>query len=239
MLVSCIMNLVEQIDRNNLHHAYLIEGDAERIVPDLFAFLESIGVSIKANPDFWHRTFDTFTIEDARALKSAQIQKAVSGGKKIFVIQAGFFTTEAQNALLKVFEEPASGVHFFIITPRADSLLKTLHSRVVIVRSGKKQQDTLGVEEANKFVEGERGERLEFVKALAKKYDKEETSMLLKIEALTFLNNLEYVLQGKTNRKKENIEDYYHFEEIWRCRKYLMGRGSSVKMLLEHLALVV
>ena len=244
-----MLDLSQYIDQNNLHHAYLIEGESEKILPELFEFLEKIGVQTKANPDMWCRTYDTFTIDDARELKELQIQKIVSGEKKIFIIATEFFTTEAQNALLKVFEEPASRVHFFIITPRANYLLKTLHSRVVIIRVSQDEKDTLKIKKAKKFIEGEKEDRLEFVKTLMKKHEKDpeassdheaiETAKSLRAEALLFLDNLEYALQEKTREKRKEAKDYCCFEEIWRCRDYMNSRGSSVKMLLEHLALVL
>jgi len=231
--------LSDLIDQNNLHHAYLIEGKGESVVSELFTFLNAIGVETRANPDLWYRSFDTFKINDARALKEAQIQKGVSGEKKIFIIDTEFFTTEAQNALLKVFEEPASHVHFFIITPRADHLLKTLHSRLVIIRPPAQQEDMQGMKEAKTFIAGEKEDRLDFIKQLIKKYEKEETSTPLKKEALLFLNNIEQALQKKTKQKRRNREDYNTFEEIWKCRGYMRARGASVRMLLEHLALVL
>ena len=64
-------------------------------------------------------------------------------GKKIFIIETGFFTREAQNSLLKVFEEePTEGTHFFVFTPSAETLLPTLRSRMVILHQKRKVSKT-------------------------------------------------------------------------------------------------
>lgn len=271
------MDLSKHIDKDNLHHAYLIEGDPRRVVPQVFSFLEEMGVETKGNPDLWQREFETFGIDDARELKEMQIQKAimvsdrsgqrlpestdppnggewasgsqgastpgVKGPQKFFIISANSFTTEAQNALLKVFEEPAPGVHFFIITPSASRLLPTLHSRLEhfdlrrdstpgVDRSAKWRRGSLreSNQRAAEFLKSPKDKRLEFVKELSEE----------KAEALSFLDDLECCLQKKTNPARLRCgADYKCFEEIWRCRNYMNQRGASIKMLLEHLALVL
>ena len=63
-----------------------------------------------------------------------QGERAIAQTKKFFIIQTDFFNEAAQQALLKIFEEPASDVHFFILTSRASALLDTLASRLVYMR---------------------------------------------------------------------------------------------------------
>ena len=54
---------------------------------------------------------------------------------RAFVIdKAETMTTEAQNALLKIFEEPPANVFFFLLCDNASSLLSTVRSRAPIVR---------------------------------------------------------------------------------------------------------
>ena len=89
-------------------------------------FLESLGIKTSGNPDFCHMSFDSFKIDDARDLKSVEYEKGFGVGKKIFLISANNILLEAQNTLLKIFEEPIKNTHFFIITPNTDVLLKLL-----------------------------------------------------------------------------------------------------------------
>ena len=53
-------------DKNNLHHAYLIEGAREEVVPEILEVVGELGVKTLGNPDFVQITLDSFKIEDAR-----------------------------------------------------------------------------------------------------------------------------------------------------------------------------
>src|SRR3989344_1549418 len=103
-----------------LHHAYFfVAHKVEEEVAKLKHFLEEhVGVQTTGNPDVTHHQFKTLTIDGARDIALASERKDFSGNKKIFIIEADFITEEAQNSLLKVFEEPTLGTHFFIISPQ-------------------------------------------------------------------------------------------------------------------------
>ena len=119
------MSLKEHLNKKNLHHAYLIEGVREEMVPEILSLLPELGVEVMGNSDFAHVTLDTFKVEDARNLKSYALERANSGGKKVFIVATNNFLLEAQNTLLKMFEEPIENTHFFLIVPDASALLKT------------------------------------------------------------------------------------------------------------------
>src|SRR3989344_1610534 len=104
--------IIESLNKDNLHHAYLIEGDKDKILPELLEFIEKLGVK-QGSADFSQIELDTFKVEDARNLKSYAMEKGFSAQKKIFIISANSFLLEAQNTLLKVFEEPIENTHFF------------------------------------------------------------------------------------------------------------------------------
>ncbi len=78
----------------SLHHAYLITGRREEIAADLSAFLENdFGIALRGNPDFWRGEHDSFGIDEGRALKEAQENRAFGAdGRKIFVIAANSVT---------------------------------------------------------------------------------------------------------------------------------------------------
>ncbi len=46
--------ILDHLDKNNLHHAYLIEGAREEVVPEILEFLRSSRIEIVGNPDFQH-----------------------------------------------------------------------------------------------------------------------------------------------------------------------------------------
>ena len=93
--------------KNNLHHAYLIEGTKETIIPEILEFFK--------DDEIVQITLDSFKIEDARNLKSYASEKSFPDVKKIFVISTNSFLLEAQQALLKMFEDPIENSHFFVI----------------------------------------------------------------------------------------------------------------------------
>ncbi len=60
--------------------------------------------------------------------------KPYMGKAKIFIIEeAHLMTTQAQNALLKTFEEPPPNTHIFLLTTQVNSLLPTIRSRAQIL----------------------------------------------------------------------------------------------------------
>ena len=216
----------------SLHHACLIEGENEEIFASLCNLFENeMNFSTKGNPDFWHGEFETFGIGDGRTIKEMQSRKPMEGSHKIFVIIAKSFTTEAQNSLLKVFEEPTEGTHFFIIIPNADILLPTLRSRMFVVSetSGKdrpfhlRKGRSFPEVDTEEFLKSGRAGRLSILKDIIEEKNKNT--------AISFLNELEQTLY-----KKSGYEESESLKEILKCKKYLNGRAPSVKMILEHIS---
>lgn len=69
------------------------------------------------------------SIEDFLGLRAAE-----GRGKFVVIREAHRLNEVAQNALLKMLEEPRDGVHFLLETATPDALLETVRSRVVEVR---------------------------------------------------------------------------------------------------------
>ena len=73
---------------------------------------------------------DDFLLENAKeVIAEAYIAEK---DEKILVIQANSFRTEAQNALLKIIEEPPRNIKFIIVTQSKNLLLPTIRSRMLI-----------------------------------------------------------------------------------------------------------
>jgi len=69
-------------------------------------------------------------IDDVRTITSqAQLRPATNTGQ-VFVIATTSLTIEAQNALLKLLEEPPQDTSFVLVVPPALQLLPTLQSRI-------------------------------------------------------------------------------------------------------------
>ncbi|OGI81813.1 hypothetical protein A3I95_02435 [Candidatus Nomurabacteria bacterium RIFCSPLOWO2_02_FULL_44_12] len=219
-------------DKNNLHHAYLIEGAREEVVPEILEVVGELGVKTLGNPDFVQITLDSFKIEDARNLKAFSQEKANTTSRKIFLISANNFLLEAQNTLLKMFEEPIENTHFFLIVPNASALLKIFASRFYIIKT----KEGVELTQAEEFVRMSLSKRIDFIKELL--VDDEEENPILdstRSRALKFLNEVEYVLH------KEEISraTLHTFKQIFKVREFLRMPGSSTKSLMESVALVI
>jgi len=226
------MSVFKQLDKDNLHHAYLIEGAQEEVLPALLEFLEDAGVATRANSDFMHISVDAFKMEDARNLKAYEKEKGFSTDKKIFVISANSILLEAQNTLLKVFEEPIPNTHFFVIVPDTNALLKTLVSRFYLIST---RQDLVEFKDIDKFTSMPLNARINFMKDFLAEEDIVQIDSI-RAKSLRFLNALEFTLHKKFISK--GIIDTSFFNHFFKVREILRMPGSSVKNLLESVALI-
>lgn len=93
----------------------------------------------------------SFHIEEIRNLKSGVYVKPNESDRRIYILaEAQNMTAQAQNALLKVLEEPPAGVMFLLTCDNRARLLDTILSRVAVI-----PLETLPVEECRRVL-GER-----------------------------------------------------------------------------------
>src|SRR3990167_7438062 len=192
----------KHLDKNNLHHAYLIEGARDEIVPEVLSFCEILDVKTSGNPDFCQITVDSFKIEEAFSLRAMSSDKGFSSGKKLFLISFNSITLDAQNVLLKMSEEPIENTHFFLVVPDVNSLLKTLVSRFYLIKNEIKSGENFKV--AEKFIAMPLRNRIDFIKELlveSEEEDEEGNEVVVldsaRSKALVFINSLESVLHKK------------------------------------------
>jgi hypothetical protein len=209
-------------DKNTLHHAYFIEGEKTSALASLEAFLkDAFGISRQGHPDVHYSEYDSFGIDESRSLQEMQSMRPVMGDKKIFILVTGAITSEAQNSLLKVFEEPTPGTHFFVIASSARLLLPTLKSRMVVVRHESAPND-MGQAGAQAFMEMSYKDRLAFVATMIEEKDKTivEGFLAALIQELHIMGKMKAV------------------REIMPMMGYLKDRASSLKLILERVALL-
>lgn len=217
--------------RGTLHHACLIEGDVEAVIPLLRGFFEKeFKIKTRGNPDFHVYEYDSLGIEDGRQLQSFAVQKAY-GPFKVFITGFNMMTFEAQNALLKLFEEPVKNTHFFLITKNSDKLLGTLRSRLFILPRLTDALPPSSQERIDSFLSGTRKERLAFVKKMIEDKDRAKIAQ--------FLDALEYTLYETWKQKRDDAHVTEALEELSRVRQYALDRSGSPKLILEHIALSI
>ena len=120
------------------HHAYVIAGERDESVRAIERYIEeAIGFSAApANPDARWFSYDLLSVEDARTLIDRAHRSTSTDAGKVLVIQTGRFFHEAQNALLKLFEEPPPATVIILSIPSEGMLLPTLRSRLPVSGEG-------------------------------------------------------------------------------------------------------
>lgn len=228
----------EYLDKKNLHHAYLVEGSKEVVLPEVFSFLEDINIAILNNPDLVNISIDNFKIDEAFMIKAMSAERGITGGKKIFIISANQFSLDAEHALLKLFEEPIEDTHFFIITPDTDALLKTFVSRFFLIKTENEKNDFEN--DVKEFISMPIRGRIDFLKNFMADTDDEGIQDSTRSKSLKFLNTLERELHSKVfSKNTTSISNSDFFYQILKAREFLRQPGSSTKSLMESVALCV
>lgn len=232
-------HIFEQFQKTGyLHHAHVIEGDKDAVLQELTTLLEThLGVTVSGNPDIAILRHASFGIDEARSLSLRESHAAFSSpekdtpSRKFFIIIADALTREAQNALLKTFEEPTLGTHFFIVVPRAEILLPTLRSRVMIL-SQERIADKSIQKVAQTFLESTLEERFAFNKKITETKKDEGVD---REQIRTILDALEHILYERSHASFDGAI----YKALWETKEYLSDRGSSAKMLLDNLAMQI
>ncbi len=208
------------------HHAYLLVGD--RVSGEAFFhdFLDQRGIKLTNSSDFFVYKETLFGINEARTL-SVQVSRKAFTQRKIFLISPERISTEAQNALLKTFEDPTSDTHFFLVVREEALILPTLRSRMQVLRLATWRFDRqVAVEppelEASQFLSLSLKDRLAF----AKKFVDQEKNLSVFLDQLLLL-----VRTGKSSTGA--------LEKIYSVRRHSDDRAVSARLILEHLALVL
>ena len=155
-----------------------------------------------------------------RLIDQAYTQPLNPGGKRAIVVVAEQINVEAQNALLKVLEEPPEHTSFHFVISDHARLLPTLLSRFEAFSDTAETEITV----AKDFIKLPIGQRLELVA--------EKTSAKDVAWQQNLVSGLEQLCLEKELSNKIAMEVVF-------AKKHLQGPGASAKMLLEHLALAV
>lgn len=226
------MNPLDYI-KNLDHHAYFIHS-FENAVEKVKDFLKKkFGFEHKQNPDFFHEKYETLSIDESRKIKELHASKSfLEGSRRIFIIESANITHEAQNSLLKIFEEPHEYTHFFLIMPSVNVLLPTLRSRLHIIQSEDRVATSEALSTAKKFLALSKKDKVAFVDDIAKDISDEKAE---KSQAIEFLSALEVLIYKKDGLKSK--DSVRALEAIAKARDYMNDRSPSIKQLLEYVAL--
>ncbi len=235
------------------HHAYIYEGSQSLLEALTADARERFGFSSEHSPDVHVRHFEKFGIEESRWLSDVGALKS-AGGRALFVVGIAGMTSEAQQALLKLFEEPQEGSVYVVLVPHG-TLLPTVKSRMLAYPATEQQIVLTAQQLAQKKVLGSQAMSLKgssgpdyfsgqaaasFFKLSGKDRSDFITKLLkddegTKERVRDFVNALEVELHKKIGEPKAR----QGLEDIGMVRGYLGDRSPSLKMLLEHLAVAL
>lgn len=216
-----------------MHHAYVIEDEIEEGILRARAFAAAeLGLVGESNPDVIILRYGLLSVELSRELAAIASQAPSAGDKKVVILAASRMYHEAQNALLKLFEEPARGTTLFLILPSLGMLLPTLRSRVQIV--GGDQGRKKIPESAEQFLKASKDKRSAIAKKLAIGKDEDERREH-RDEAIEIVNGVELA----ASRAKRDDKVVALLSDISMLRNYLYDRAAPVRLILEHLAMVL
>lgn len=147
--------VISAINARRIPHAIMIEGDeglGKRTLAQYIsraAVCESGGLpcgncngchlaAVGSHPDISLISAEdgkkNISVAQIRTLRNEAFVKAHSASHRVFIItQAHRMNDQAQNALLKILEEPPAGVIFILITPSRTLLLETIISRCAVL----------------------------------------------------------------------------------------------------------
>lgn len=208
------------------HHAYLLTGgkdDAKSALEKYF--FDILEIKVSGNPDVVYIHEDVFGVDSARDLLRIQQSKPLVGSKKMVIASAYSVTREAQNAMLKLFEEPASHAHLFLIVPSISILIPTLISRLAVFEYEKMGESS--EIDVKKFITGTLPERLKMIEKFLKE-NKDDKSLRAKTKV--FFDAIEKSLSSSPKKNTDELEAFY------KIQNFTLDVSSSSKMLLETLA---
>ncbi len=164
------------INTHRIPHALLIEGEDQNTNLKLALYIAAAAVcenisapcgechdchltQINSHPDVTRVTAAEgkkfLSVDQIRQLRADAYVKAHSAQHRVFIIEDAYRMNEsAQNALLKVLEEPPKNVVFILMAPSKTFLLDTIISRCTLLATLTAQQDnSIFFDLANKFID--------------------------------------------------------------------------------------
>ena len=197
------------------HHAVLLSSQTP--------LTHSVEGLFSVSPSAEYR-MPQFAIADVRALiATAHRRPAGVAQEQLLLVATEFITEEAQQALLKIIEEPPVSTRFVFIIPEGYSFLPTLESRF------ERQQAFTNAppsETFSDFIKAEYSERLSRIEESTKKKD-QVWQADIKRGLMEYLKTASQTLSASQLKELEYV------------LRLLLTRGASNKFLLEHLALTL
>ena len=160
--------------------------------------------------------YDRLGIDNAKEIRRLAYNTPSESSIQQLIIRTSFATIEAQNALLKLFEEPPVTTKFILLVPITAQLLPTLLSRVQQVKN------TVETTQTNAFAEFRALSIVDRLQMIDKEHKKKDSTWLYDMQQ----SYVRWLQAGQPVTPSLQL-----------VAERLNTRGASNKMLLELLAL--
>jgi DNA polymerase III delta prime subunit len=194
------------------HHAFLFYGDISTV-----AFLPP--EVQRPSLDVTYVEKDVLAIDDVRGLIDEASRTPFEAEYRTCVVLVRDIAYEAQQALLKILEEPPQHARFYFIVAPTTALLPTLQSRFALSTQSTVEEATTAV--FSQFLKSSIADRLTHIAERTKEKD------MVWVQSI-----LEGMEQYAHKTKKPTL-----LRAVIETRIAAKSRGASFKMLLEDLAL--
>lgn len=175
----------------------------------------------------------TMGIGDVRNIQRQILLKPFRGKTKAVIIQAyENITAEAQNAMLKILEEPPANTIIVITTAKRELVLPTILSRCKVIVLQEKQieltqdlselNDTLGI-----LLNGKIGDRLKIAEVIAKN----------KQDSVLWLEKMAVFVKNKLVENNKDLRCLNFLKELQKTYKDIKSTNVSQRTALENLFL--
>ncbi len=146
-------------NKSSLSHAYLVYGEFDEHKDSLAESLENSGVHLNTPGHFIFKD-STFAVEDARNLVEWYYSGRTTNDEDftLGILAPKVFKKDAQQMLLKLFEEARHPYIFFVFIPKGTEVIETILSRVQVINTDEKDSDI-----ASKFLKLSAGDKLKKV----------------------------------------------------------------------------
>lgn len=218
------------------HHAYLLVGDLDESLALATMHIEKeLGLVTTGNADVTTLRLPSFSVDNARSLASFAAQSAAGEARAIIVATSRIYE-EAQNALLKLFEEPTPGLTLYLLVPSEGLILPTLRSRLAVLQAPEGQ-----LERAYAFLRLPTEDRKQYLDKLLdrSKSDKQEEKQVAREEALLLVSELTRYVHELPVRKGNEVQKTELLRDLASFAVILHERSAPLKLIFEHLSLVL
>lgn len=212
-------------------HAFYIVGSKEEGTAHARLSLKERSIT-----DIDVLTYGLFSVLDARTIAQRAYRTSRSGGGQGIVIAVDRIFHEAQNALLKVFEEPPEGTLLILVVPSSGVLIPTLRSRLTELKMPALHSSAL----AEEFIRATKEARTKLIEKIVTKAKSEKQhekdSARSEVRAL-----VETLVQHSyvANKKNPSPELRALLGDLDAFIPILNERSAPLKLILEHISLVL